>query len=160
MTAVGFDIRTDQIDKLKREMKDSKIYSMICDVTKDESTEAAFKWVEDTLGGVDVLVNNAGMLKSIGILEHNKPMSELAMNVDLNFTAVVRCSRLAFKSMEARNVYGYIINMNSVYGHYIAPISLMQIGVYAATKHAITATSETMRRELIKMRNSKVRVTR
>lgn len=134
VTTVGFDIRTDAIDKLKSEVGGSNIHSVLCDVTKDDSTEAAFKWVQDTLGGVDVLINNAGMIKSIGIFEHEKPMSELAMNVDVNFTAVVRCARLAFKSMQARDTYGYIINMNSVYGHYIAPITMMQIGVYPGTK--------------------------
>jgi NADP+-dependent farnesol dehydrogenase len=159
ITAVGVDIRTDAIDKLKGEMGDVKIYSLVCDVTKDEPTEAAFKWVEDTLGGIDILINNAGMIKSIGTLEHEKPMSELTMNVDLNFTAVVRCARLAFKSMETRDSYGYIVNMNSVYGHYIAPITLMNVGVYPGTKYAITATSEIMRRELIRKKNRKVRVT-
>lgn len=130
ITAVGFDVRTDAIDKLKAETGSSKIHSVVCDVTKDDSTEAAFKWVEDQLGGVDIIINNAGLLKSIGLLEHSKPMSELAYNVDLNFTSVVRCARLAYKSMEARNSFGYIINMNSIYGHYVLPINLMQIGVY------------------------------
>lgn len=135
ITAVGLDIKTDAIEKLKSETSNSKIHSVICDVTKDDSTESAFKWVEDQLGGVDVVINNAGILKSIGILEHSKPMSELARNVDLNFTAVVRCARLAYKSMEARNTFGYIINMNSVYGHYVAPINLMNIGVYPGRKN-------------------------
>lgn len=159
VTTVGIDIRTDAIDKLRNEMDGSKIHALKCDVTKDDSTEAAFKWVEDTLGGVDVLINNAGMLKSIGLFEHEKPMSELADNVDLNFTAVVRCARLAFKSMQARSAFGYIINMNSVYGHYIAPINLLQVGVYPGTKFAVTATSDVMRRELVRMKNEKIRVT-
>lgn len=159
ITVVGFDINTDAIEKLKAEVGSAKIFSVVCDVTKDESAEAAFRWVDDNFGGVDVLINNAGMIKTIGILEHDKPMSELAMNVDLNFTAVVRCARLAFKSMEARGSYGYIVNLNSVYGHYIAPIRQMHVGVYPGTKYAITATSEVMRRELIRMENTKVRVT-
>lgn len=130
ITAVGLDVKTDAIEKLKTEMGGSKIHSVVCDVTKDDSAEAAFKWVEDQLGGVDIIINNAGLLRSIGLLEHNRPMSELAYNVDLNFTSVVRCARLAYKSMAARNAFGYIINMNSIYGHYVLPINLMQIGVY------------------------------
>lgn len=181
LVVVGLDINIDAIDKLKEGNGCLKINSMMCDVTKDESVEAAFRWVEDKFGGVEILINNAGMLRdigkcgsplpfmvlnkihslvSVGILEHDKPMSELAKNVDLNFTAVVRCARLAFKSMESRGAYGMIINMNSVYGHYVAPIKLMNVGVYPGTKHAITATSEVMRRELIRVENHKVRVTR
>lgn len=160
VVVVGFDINIEAIKRLSEENSNLNIFSVLCDVTRDESVETAFKWVDDELGGVDILINNAGMLKDIGILEHDKPMSELAMNVEVNFTAIVRCARLAFKSMESRDTYGMIINMNSVLGHYVAPIKLVNAGVYPGTKHAVTATSEVMRRELIRMENHKVRVTR
>jgi NADP+-dependent farnesol dehydrogenase len=159
ITVVGFDIVTKTIDEFKEKNPDLKVYSIVCDITNDDETSVAFDWVEDTLGGVDILVNNAGTLRSIGILEHEKPMSELAFNIDLNFTSVIRCSRLAFKSMEARKTYGYIINICSVYGHAIPFMPGVQTGVYAGTKWAITASTEVMRRELNEMKNIKVRVT-
>jgi NADP+-dependent farnesol dehydrogenase len=137
----------------------ANIHSLECDVTQDRPTEKAFKWIEEKLGGVDILINNAGIIKNIGILDHNKPMSEISKVIDLNFTAVVRCARLAYKSMEARDSYGYIINMNSVRGHYITPSTVVNVGVYPGTKYAVTATSEVMRLELIRKNNKKVRVT-
>jgi NADP+-dependent farnesol dehydrogenase len=39
-----------------------KLYAVKCDVTKDSDIETAFKWVKDNLGGVDIMVNNAGVL--------------------------------------------------------------------------------------------------
>lgn len=159
LIAVGFDINIDNIEKFKSENKSLKVHSKICDVTKDEVTEAAFKWVENQFGGVDVLVNNAGTMKGFGILDHSKPMSELTFNVDLNFTGLIRCSRLAFKSMETRGAYGYIININSIFGHAIPLDGTFQVGVYPGTKFAITASTEVMRLELNLMKNRKVRVT-
>lgn len=159
ITVIGFDLATDVIDKFKAENSALKVHSKICDVTDNEKTEKAFKWVEDQFGGVDILINNAGTLKSIGLFEHEKPMSELAFNVDLNFTAVVRCARLAYKSMEKRDAYGYIVNINSVYGHAIPIVPGVPVGVYPSTKHAITAVSEGMRQELFLKQSKKIRVT-
>jgi NADP+-dependent farnesol dehydrogenase len=39
-----------------------KLYAVKCDVTKHSDIETAFKWVKDNLGGVDILINNAGVL--------------------------------------------------------------------------------------------------
>lgn len=159
ITVIGFDLATDQIEKFKAENTALKVHSKICNVVDNESTEKAFNWVEETFGGVDILVNNAGTLKAIGLFEHEKPMSELAFNVDLNFTAVVRCARLAYKSMEKRDAYGYIVNINSVYGHSIPIVPGVPVGVYPSTKHAITAVSEGMRQELFLKGSKKIRVT-
>lgn len=77
------------------------------------------------------------MIREIGIFEHDKPMKELQNLIDLNFTASIRCARLAFKSMQARDTFGYIININSVYGHGVAPFAAdetIHIGVYPGLK--------------------------
>ncbi|CRK93212.1 CLUMA_CG006756, isoform A [Clunio marinus] len=158
ITVVGFDLNVETIEKFKSENKNLKVYSRICDITKEAETEAAFNWVEKELGGVDIIVNNAGTARLVGLLEHEKPMSELSLLIDLNFTSLVRCSRLAFKSMQTRDSYGYIININSVRGHTV-PDASTQFGVYPATKFAITAATETMRKELLEIKNKKVRVT-
>jgi NADP+-dependent farnesol dehydrogenase len=38
------------------------LYAVQTDVSKEEEIVAAFKWVKDNLGGVDVLINNAGIV--------------------------------------------------------------------------------------------------
>lgn len=40
-----------------------KVYAVKCDVSDQESVKTAFKWIAQNLGGVDVLVNNAGVYK-------------------------------------------------------------------------------------------------
>lgn len=37
------------------------LYALKADVSKEEEIVAAFKWVKNNLGGVDVLINNAGI---------------------------------------------------------------------------------------------------
>jgi NADP+-dependent farnesol dehydrogenase len=156
ITVVGLDIVTSEIEKLKS----LKVHVIKCDVTKENEIEAAFKWVEDNLGGVDILINNAGIIRDNGILQYAKPFAEVSQVIDVNFTAVVRCARLAFRSMEARGKHGYIVNINSIHGHSVAPFdNSVQIGIYPATKYAVTATTEVMRRELVNMNNKKIRIT-
>jgi len=45
-----------------------KLYAVKCDVTKDSDIEKAFKWIKDNLEGVDILVNNAAVLKPIPLI--------------------------------------------------------------------------------------------
>jgi NAD(P)-dependent dehydrogenase (short-subunit alcohol dehydrogenase family) len=37
-----------------------KLYALKCDITNEEDIKDAFKWMKDNLGGVDILINNAG----------------------------------------------------------------------------------------------------
>ncbi|XP_070490544.1 farnesol dehydrogenase-like [Chironomus tepperi] len=158
LKVVGLDIEIDAIDKLKEELKDAKIYSKKCDVTKDDCVTEAFEYVE-TLGGVDVLVNTARTYRNIGVLDYEKPVSELAYNIDVDFVGAVRTARLAFKSMETRDSYGYIININSNFSNLLTPMSNIELGVYSGACSAISTTSNVMRYELNRLKNRKVRVT-
>lgn len=160
MIVVGLDTIIENMSKLAKENGNLKIHPVKCDVTNDTQVEEAFAWVEKHLGGVDVLINNAGAFRDVGILQYEKPMAELKLLIDLNFTAVVRCARLAFKSMITRDAFGYIVNINSIHGHSVAQFdNSVKLGVYPGTKYGVTATTEVIRRELVNMKNKKIRVT-
>jgi len=52
---------------LKREYK-AEVYPMQCDVRQEKDILKVFKWAEEELGGVDVLINNAGVLATQPII--------------------------------------------------------------------------------------------
>ncbi|KAG5684841.1 hypothetical protein PVAND_014052 [Polypedilum vanderplanki] len=143
LKVVGFDIKLDAIEKLKVELKNAKIYSWACDITKDDITEASFQWVEKNVGSIDILINCAGQHKSINTLSQQNSMAEIISHIDVNYIAVIRCIRLAFKYMEARDTHGYIVNVNC----------------NSSTNIAVKATLDAMRAELNQLRNRKVRIT-
>jgi NADP+-dependent farnesol dehydrogenase len=49
--------------ELSKSLKSAKgkLYALKCDITKESDVQAAFKWVKDNLGGVDILINNAAV---------------------------------------------------------------------------------------------------
>lgn len=106
-----------------------------------------------------MLINCAGIANSFGILDYEKSMDDLQKCMDVNFSGTIRCARYAFKSMEKRNVFGCIINVNSVAGHRIIDMGDCNLGLYSVSKHALVAATETLRFELNNLKNKKVRVT-
>ncbi|XP_049855024.1 farnesol dehydrogenase-like [Schistocerca gregaria] len=61
LKVVGLDKRIDMIKA--HELKDApgKLYPLQVDVSSEESILCAFKWIKENLGGVDVLINSAGV---------------------------------------------------------------------------------------------------
>ncbi|MFL5927381.1 MAG: SDR family NAD(P)-dependent oxidoreductase [Gaiellaceae bacterium] len=83
------------------------------DVTCDEAVERAFAQVEDELGGVDVLVANAG----IYVVERLEETSfeSWRRTMDVNLDGVFRCLRRALPGMRARG-YGRVVIVGSSAG--------------------------------------------
>lgn len=73
---------------------------------------------------------------------------------------MVYCARAAFNSMNKRNGYGYIININSITGHSVPfpTADVSSYNIYAGSKYAVTATTEVMRQEITCLNNKKIRV--
>lgn len=78
--------------------------------------------------------------------------------IDTNFRGVLHCTRKAFKLMNKSNDFGLIINLNSVAGH-IVPFVSFSMNTYSPSKFAVTSLTETIRQELFRANNRKVRVT-
>ncbi|GBP41520.1 Farnesol dehydrogenase [Eumeta japonica] len=120
-----------------------------CDVADGAAVADAFRWAEDSLGPVHVLVNNAGLTYHGHMTEAGtNPLSDddVRSMLDVNVGGVVLCSRRAVASMKRNNVEGHIININSIAGHYVPSLSAMN--VYPGTKHAVTAITQGLANEL------------
>lgn len=146
--------RNDKLEKLKEkifsENKESQIISKELDVTKKENCDEFVKYVVDTWGTVDILINNAGLMplsffKNLKIEEWDKM-------IDVNIRGVLYCTAAVIPHMLAQKS-GHIINISSIAGRIVFPAG----SVYCATKHAITAFSEGLRQEF--STESNIRVT-
>ena len=96
--------------------------------------------VEDQLGPVDVLVNNAGIVAVGSAVEEADAVTERVLEV--NIYGVILGTKLAAKRMLPRG-HGHIINIASVGS--VQPVE--GIATYCATKHAVLAYTDTVRME-------------
>lgn len=77
--------------------------------------------------------------------------------IDTNFRGLLMCTRKAYQLISKSNDYGLIININSVAGHLI-PFVPFSMNVYCSTKHAVAALTESIRQELFRAGNKKIRI--
>lgn len=155
LCVVCLDLKDDTVKKINNK----NVHSIICDITDSKSLNSAFTWIEENLNGVDILINNAGMTNSFGILDERISIEDLKKCMDVNFLAGISCARLAYKSMMKVDKHGCIININSVSGHRVIELGSVRLGLYIPSKFAVTAATEIMRLELNGMNNKNIRVT-
>lgn len=147
MHVVGLARRVEAIEALATDVSGSgRIYGRKCDVTNESEVLSAFAWIRDTLGGVDVFVNNAGIMKAAFLIDGET--EDFQKTFDLNVVAACRCTREAVKHMRSTGTEGHIIIINSILGHRIPDVPVPLFNVYPATKYALTALSQTIRQEL------------
>ncbi len=112
-----------------------------CDVTRAEDLEGAARSLVDDWGGVDVVVNNAGVASG-GALD-DVPLEEWRRVIDVNLMGVVHGCK-AFVPIFKRQRAGHLVNVASMAGLVHLPF----MATYNATKAAVVALSETLQTEL------------
>ncbi len=118
------------------------VLAVAVDVTDRASLEPAFNKVEDELGGVGILVNNAGNVSLSGGVLNEKP-EDWDSVIETQLNAVFLLSKLAARSMVSRNS-GKIINIGSMYSFFGSGL----IPSYSAAKGAIVQLTKSMAIEL------------
>ncbi len=135
--------RTDRLEELVRELerKGHEALAVPCDVRDEKSVRAAVDQAVRRFGGIDVLVNNAG----VGLYGQIAELTaeKLHENFDINVYGVLRCVQAALPHLRRRGG-GQIVNVSSVLGHRALP----GMGGYCASKFALNALTESMRTEL------------
>jgi short-subunit dehydrogenase len=110
------------------------------DVT-DPDSFAAFLDQAGTLGDLDVLVNNAGIMPVAPFVQEDPAVTR--RQVEINLLGVTSGTRLALERMLPRR-RGHIVNIASAAGRVAVPGE----AVYTATKHAVVGFGEALRAEL------------
>jgi 2-keto-3-deoxy-L-fuconate dehydrogenase len=107
------------------------------DVADDDSVRAAIGRVVDELGGLEVLVNNAG-IGAQGTIEAN-PDEVWHQVLDVNLLGIVRTTRAALPHLRA-SACAAIVNVGSI----AATTGLQQRALYSASKGAVHALTRAM----------------
>ncbi len=127
-----------------------QVVTLVMDVRDRLALTVLFESYQNMLSKVDVLVNNAGLARGLEKIYEGR-VEEWEEMIDTNIKGLLYMTRLVLPAMVQRQK-GHIVNMGSITGHQVYAGG----AVYAATKFAVKALSETMRLEVL---GSGVRIT-
>lgn len=124
-------------ENVAKELKDPLLID--CDVTKPDQVEAMMKQIQEKCGGLDILVNNSGIIRDRTIKKMTLEEFESIVRVNLAGTFNV-----TQKAMPIMRNGGRVINMSSVSGQ----MGLFGQANYSSSKAAIIALTKVSAREL------------
>ncbi len=140
-----FDVNEELLTKAARQLGDAYGHDNVrwykVDVTNQASVEAAIKQVIADLGGVDTLVNNAGITRDAML--HKMAENDWDMVINVNLKGAFLCTKAVAPHMKERKT-GTIVNTSSVVGVY----GNMGQSNYAASKFGIIGLTKTWAKEM------------
>ncbi len=128
--------------KLKEAYPEASVWGRTCDLTSLEAVVEAFTAAAADMGGLDTVVNNAGISQSAPLLSYTD--KEFAKAMDLNVTAVFNGHYAAAKIMEEAGHGGTISTTSSMVAKYGQPAG---VG-YPTSKFAVNGMVQSLSREL------------
>jgi NADP-dependent 3-hydroxy acid dehydrogenase YdfG len=143
--------RMDRLQELEKQIikNNGEILIQKLDVTTKSDCDSFVDAVARKWGRVDILINNAGLMPLSYFV--NRKVEEWERMIDVNIKGVLYCTSAVIPYMLDKKS-GHIVNISSVAGRIIFAGG----SVYCATKHAITAFSEGLRKELSPRYNIRV----
>lgn len=145
--------REDKLATLSHELKalGAEVLSHRADMRQEADILDCFALIRNLWGGVDVMVNNAGLGHKASLMGGETEAWRDMLEV--NVLALCICTREAIKDMQINDSKGHVIHISSMAGHRIPAIG----GMYSASKFAVRSLTEGLRREL-RAANSPIRV--
>lgn len=125
---IALDIDKKALNVL--ENTNGKLVAIACDVSKSDAVKKAIQKGIDTVGEVDVLVNNAGIQRYSTITETTEEEWDLVLNVNLK--SAFLCAKYAIPSMQKKGK-GVVVNISSVQ----AFVTQERVAPYTTSKTAM-----------------------
>lgn len=142
-TVVASDIDATAAQETAAKISDSggRALAARCDVGDSSDVESLFDRATEA-GGIDIAINNAGILRLAEIVNTSDALWESVIRT--NLTGVFYCCRAAARRMIEQKRGGRIVNISSIH----AVVSEPNGGAYTATKGGVEAFSRTLASEL------------
>jgi NAD(P)-dependent dehydrogenase (short-subunit alcohol dehydrogenase family) len=120
---------------------DDRVLGLVCDVRDAGAVASAVHEVVSRFGGLDVLVNNAGV--GLGVPVADLPHDEWHRIIETNLTGVFHCTKAAIPHLRRRGG-GWIVNISSL----ASKNAFAGGAAYCASKAGLNAFSEALMQEL------------
>jgi short-subunit dehydrogenase len=127
-------------DQIRKRFADRKIILIDGDITDSDVRHRAVQSAVEQLGGLDILINNAGV-GATALVEDTSPET-LRRVFEVNFFALFELTQLALPHLK-KGTEPMAVNLGSIVGLRGVP----HYGVYGAAKFAVTGLTESMRAE-------------
>ena len=138
---LGSGTKTEKLELIKKQYPNIKVKKF--DINNHSEIEEFMDSVSLELGGLDVLINNAGI--NIDNLSIRMKVEEWKKVIDINLTSTFLLSKYAIKKM-LKNKFGRIVNVTSVVGH----VGNLGQANYSASKAGIIGMSKSLAIEYAK----------
>jgi uncharacterized oxidoreductase len=119
-----------------------RLQSVRLDVTSESDAQRAIAWIEEYLGGLDLLVNSAGVFRG-GAFDEPSAERTASEEIGINVLGSVRMTRLALPLLR-RSDDGAIVFLSSA----LALVAGPRMAVYTSTKAAVHSLARSLRAEL------------
>jgi len=124
------DIKQHELDAAAKKLGGDTL-ALVCDVAKPSDVNAMFDQIEQKLGTVSILVNNAGISLPGDFLETS--VEDFQKVIAVNLTGAFCVLQRAAKSMVSEKLAGSIVNMSSIN----AQVAIPSIAAYCASKGGV-----------------------
>jgi len=153
---VLWDINQQALDETVAELEASggKVHSYVVDVSSREAIQAAAGQVRAGVGDVDILINNAGIVRGKFFWEHDSE-KDIWLTMAINSVAPMYITREFIPAMIASPTDSRIVNIASAAGL----VSTPRMSVYCSSKWAAIGWSDSLRLELEQSGHENVKVT-
>ncbi len=131
----------DKLYNLQVQYSNHMLHSIVADVSRYDDCRNFINSTIDTYGGIDILINNAGI--SMRALLKEAEVDVIKKVMDINFFGTVYCTKLALNSIIERK--GTIVGVSSIAGYRGLPGR----SGYSASKFAVNGWLEAVRTELL-----------
>jgi short-subunit dehydrogenase len=131
----------DKLYNLQRDYSNVMLHAMVCDVSNEHECERFIESTVREFGGIDILINNAGI--SMRALVKDLQVEVIRKVMDVNFFGSVYCTKFALPHITERQ--GSIVGVSSIAGYRGLPGR----SGYSASKFALQGWLESLRTELL-----------
>lgn len=155
-TVVLLDVNADALTSTAAELAEAggNIVHYTVDLSSQKAIAKVAASIRKDVGDPDILINNAGIIRSSFFWEHD-PVRDIEATMKVNTLAAMHLSREFLPGMIAKSSECRILNIASAAG----TLSNPRMSVYAASKWAMIGWSDSVRLELLKAGHPHVKVT-